>query len=79
MYGGYVSSTHAHYRIVVSAPHGQADGAALTRSATDPTNSVTGVVYTCPIGPGPCVGLRGDGTGDDNRLYDVEGLYWCLD
>jgi len=73
--GNSVFQLHAHFRIVVSAPHGQAEGAMLARNPNDPTNSATGVIYTCPIEPGECEGLRGDGTGADNRLYDVEGLY----
>ena len=58
---------------MVSAPYGQAQGAALNRDPSEPTSSVTGVVYTCPIEPGSCDGLRGDGTGPDNRLYDTAG------
>ena len=33
----------------------------------------TGVIYTCPIGPGQCKGLTGNGNGDDRRLYDKDG------
>ena len=55
---------------MVSAPYGQAARTQLPRSNNlDPT----GAIYTCPIGPGNCVGLTGDGNGDDRRLYDVDG------
>ena len=58
------------FRIVVSAPYGQAPGTPLQRSSN---NDPTGVIYICPISPGQCEGLTGDGTGDDRRLYDVDG------
>ena len=58
------------FRIVVSAPYGQAPGAVLARTSVD---EPTGVIYTCPIGPGQCEGLTGDASGDDRRLYDVDG------
>ena len=32
----------------------------------------TGAVFTCPIAPGSCSPLTGDGNGADNRLYDME-------
>ena len=55
---------------MVSAPYGQASRTKLPRSSNDDS---TGVLYTCPIGPGSCVGLTGDGNGDDRRLYDRDG------
>lgn len=58
------------FRIVVSAPYGQASNAALRRTSTD---DPTGVIYTCSISPGQCEGLTGDGIGEDQRLYDVDG------
>ena len=54
---------------MVSAPYGQAFGAALQRGSDEST----GVIYVCPIGPGICSGLNGTGTGVDRRLYDVDG------
>ena len=55
---------------MVSAPYGEASGAVLVRTNdTDPT----GVIYTCPIGPGQCKGLTGNGNGNDRRLYDIDG------
>ena len=59
-----------YFRIVVSAPYGQALGTRLPRTDSTPS---TGVIYTCPINPGQCKGLTGDGTGHDRRLYDVDG------
>ena len=56
--------------MVVSAPYGQAPNAVLQRTNND---DPTGVIYTCPISPGRCEGLAGDGTGDARRLYDVDG------
>ena len=35
--------------------------------------SNAGAIYTCPVARGPCTGLEGDMTGDDNRLFDTEG------
>ena len=59
---------------MVSAPHGQAVGTQLPRSITATTNLPgTGVIYTCMLTPSLCVGLTGDGNGDDRRLYDVDG------
>ena len=55
---------------MVSAPYGQASRTKLPRSSND---DPTGVLYTCPISPGSCVGLTGDGNGDDRRLYDRDG------
>lgn len=63
------------FRIVVSAPHGQASGARLERTEN---SHATGVIYLCPITPGPCVGLIRDGmtgnptTDPNRRLYDVD-------
>ena len=62
------------FRIIVSAPYGQASGTQLPRTSS---NDPTGVIYTCPISPGLCEGLTGDGTGDDRRLYDIDGKYVC--
>ena len=59
-------------RIIVSAPYGQASNATLQRTNSD---DPTGVIYTCPIIPGGCEGLTGNGNGDDRRLYDVDGEY----
>ena len=66
----HVQCTYLFFRIVVSAPYGQAPGTQLPRSDND---DPTGVIYTCPISPGQCEGLTGDGTGDDRRLFDVDG------
>ena len=56
---------------MVSAPYGQAHNAYLERIGSRLRS--TGVIYTCPINPGQCEGLTGDGTGHDQRLYDVDG------
>ena len=66
----YIACDYGIFRIVVSAPYGQAPGTPLQRSSDD---DPTGVIYTCPINPGQCEGLTGDGTGDDRRLFDVDG------
>ena len=55
---------------MVSAPYGQASRTQLPRANNLDS---TGVIYTCPIGPGNCVGLTGDGNGYDRRLYDLDG------
>ena len=55
---------------MVSAPYGQAPGTQLPRISND---DPTGVIYVCPISPGQCEGLTGDGTGNDRRLFDVDG------
>lgn len=62
------------FRIVVSAPYGQAQGETV-RLARSTTLQATGVIYTCPLNPGSCEGLRGDGAGEDRRLYDVDGWF----
>ena len=63
--------THLYnFRILVSAPYGQASDAVLQRTNSD---DPTGVIYTCPISPGCGEGLTGNGMGDDRRLYDVDG------
>ena len=49
---------------MVGAPSGTATNAMLQN---------TGVVYSCPVMPGNCVGVTGTGTGDDRRLFDIEG------
>ena len=65
-----LKSIHFCFRIVVSAPYGQAPNAVLQRTNND---DPTGVIYTCPISPGRCEGLAGDNTGDARRLNDVDG------
>ena len=66
-----------HFRIVVSAPYGEAVDSKLPRSVGTFGNSPsTGVIYTCKLTPSLCVGLTGDGNGDDRRLYDVDGWYF---
>ena len=73
-----VSACLFHFRIVVSAPYGQAVGTQLPRSITATTNiQGTGVIYTCRLTPSVCVGLTGDGGGHDRRLYDVDGWYFA--
>ena len=68
-----------YFRIVVSAPYGQADGTLLGRRITETTNiQGTGVIYTCTLTPSVCVGLTGDGTEHDRRLYDIDGRYLCI-
>ena len=57
-------------RIVVSAPR-------LTVPGSNVSN--TGAVYTCPVTPGRCEGLLGNGTGADNRLFDTEGMVRIMD
>lgn len=52
------------YRIIISAPNGTTPGGAVPN---------TGLIFTCPVQPGNCVGLMGDGQGVDNRLFDAEG------
>ena len=32
----------------------------------------TGLIYNCPIQPGDCDGLFGNGAGNDLRLFDPE-------
>ena len=62
---------------MVSAPYGQATGGPLTRVITETTTlRATGVIYTCRLTPSHCVGLTGDGGGEDRRLYDVDGWYF---
>ena len=64
-----------YFRIVVSAPYGQADGTRLGRT----TNiQGTGVIYTCTLTPSVCMGLTGDRTDHDRRLYDIDGRYLCI-
>ena len=60
----------AFFRIIVSAPYGQAFGTQLPRTRN---HSSTGVIYECPIEPGRCEGLTSNGTENDRRLYDVDG------
>nr|WEL12722.1 integrin alpha 8 [Halisarca dujardinii] len=51
--------------IIVGAPNGTADQAVLSN---------TGVLFECPLTPGPCRPFVGDGTSpDDRRLYDTTG------
>ena len=66
-----------NFRIVVSAPYGEAVGTKLPR-VTGFTSRVkgTGVIYTCRLTPSVCVGLTGDGNGHDRRLYDLDGWYF---
>ena len=66
-----------HFRIVVSAPYGQAAGARLQRSSTSFGDiPATGVIYTCTLSPSVCMGLTGDGEDHDRRLYDIDGWYF---
>lgn len=51
-------------RIVVGVPRGTPVGAAV---------DVPGYVADCPLLPGDCAPLRGNGMGDDVFLYDVTG------
>ena len=61
---------------MVSAPYGEANNSVLARVISDTTNLLaTGVIYTCMLTPSECVGLTGDGEGEDERLYDVAGWY----
>ena len=55
---------------MVSAPYGQAAGTQLPRTVND---DPTGIIYTCPVGPGQCQGLTGNGNGNDRRLNDIDG------
>ena len=66
-----------YVRIVVSAPYGQAMAGPgeIVRLTRTGTLRATGVIYTCPLNPGTCDGLRGNGRGEDRRLYDVDGWY----
>ena len=50
-------------RILVSAPNGTAPGGVVPN---------TGLIFTCPLQPGECEGLTGNGQGNDNRLFDTQ-------
>jgi len=51
--------------MIVSAPAGSAPGGVLNR---------TGLIYTCPVFSGECIGLVGNVSNPtDGRLFDVEG------
>ena len=67
------------FRIVVSAPYGQAmaEGGGIVPLQRSGNFLATGVIYTCPVTPGSCDGLRGDDEGEDRRLYDVDGTDTC--
>ena len=71
----YFTRLYDFLRFIVSAPYGQASNAVLQRTDSD---DPTGVIYTCPIIPGRCEGITGNGNGDDRRLYDVDGEYLNL-
>ena len=51
-------------RIVVGVPRGTPEGAVV---------DVPGYVADCPLLPGDCAPLSGNGMGDDVLLYDVTG------
>lgn len=57
------------YRIVVSAPNGTATGGVIPN---------TGLIFTCPLQPGECEGLTGNGQGNDNRLFDTQSKVKCV-
>ena len=57
------------YRIVVSAPNGTAPGGVIPN---------TGLIFTCPLQPGECEGLTGNGQGNDNRLFDTQSKVKCV-
>ena len=67
------------FRIVVSAPYGQAMAGPSTTIPLQRSGNflATGVIYTCPLTPGSCNGLKGDSTEDDRRLYDIDGTDTC--
>ena len=57
------------YRIVVSAPNGTAPGGVIPN---------TGLIFTCPLQPGECEGLTGNGQGNDSRLFDTQSKVKCV-
>jgi hypothetical protein len=61
-------------KIIVGAPNGTFPGG-LTLPGVDASEALnhTGLVYVCPITPGDCEALTGNGTGNDIRLFDYEG------
>ena len=63
------------FRILVSAPHGQAIDFANNRIVQLERRGnllATGVIYTCPVTEGSCTGLTGNGRNEDRRLYDFD-------
>ena len=52
--------THTHYRIIIGAPRGTYPGGLNLTDPGRPREDETGLVYSCPILPGPCEGVRGD-------------------
>ena len=47
-------------RVIISAPRGTYPGGLNLSDLLLPAVEKTGLVYSCPIGPGDCEGIRGD-------------------
>ena len=62
-------------RILVGAPSGTYPGGLPVPPDVNVSGVVnrTGLVYACPITPGDCDSVSGNGVGNDVRMFDYEG------
>ena len=51
-----------HYRVIIGAPRGSYPGGFNLSDPGLPATVNTGLVYSCPLGPGDCEPIRGDTT-----------------
>lgn len=47
-------------RIPIGAPRGSYPGGLNLTDPAEPASNRTGLVYSCPVGPGECEGVRGE-------------------
>ena len=59
----------------MGAPNGTYPGALPVFGNGSNAVNNTGLVYQCPVTPGPCGPVQGNGTGNDIRFFDPEGQY----
>lgn len=72
---GDFSGSLENTRIVVGAPRGSYPGGLASGLPGNSQGALpnTGLVYVCPVEPGSCGPLTGNGQGADLRLFDGEG------
>ena len=56
----------------MGAPRGTYPGGLMSLPDNGTAENQTGLIYNCPIQPGDCDGLFGNGAGNDLRLFDPE-------
>lgn len=63
---------YTFHRVLIGAPRGTYPGGLnLTDPELQATNN-TGLVYSCPIGPGECEGVRGDSSRYIGEGVDID-------